>query len=158
MYVLIKSPGLQPDQFTEEEYQALKKKADRYLLPLMWLCYGIQQTDKTSLGTQATFGLRDDTHLAGQQYAWLTTAFYITYVCFEFPSNVLLQRYKMGRTLSCYMVCWGVVVLCIGFAKDFTQLVTLRALQGVFECCISLGFILVIGSCEDCIYPLSSGQ
>lgn len=45
-----------------------------------------------------------------------------------------------------YMICWGIVVLCIGFAKNFTHLVTLRALQGFFECCISPGFILVVGS------------
>ncbi|KAH8885587.1 MFS general substrate transporter [Thozetella sp. PMI_491] len=112
----------------------------------MWLCYGIQQTDKTSIGTQATFGLRTDTGLVGQQYSWLTTIFYITYMCFEFPSNLLLQRWMMGRTLSIYMLCWGVVVLCIGFAQNFTQLITLRALQGMFECCISPGFILVVGS------------
>lgn len=67
-------------------------------------------------------------------------------MCFEFPSNIILQRYKMGRTLSFYMLCWGVVVLCVGFAQNFTQLVTLRALQGLFECCISPGFVLVIGS------------
>ena len=54
---------------------------------------------------------------------------------FEFPSNVILQRYKMGRTLSCYMICWGVVVLCIGFAENFTHLIVLRALQGLFEVC-----------------------
>lgn len=41
----------------------------------MWLCYGIQQTDKTALGTQATFGLREDTGLVEQQYSWLTTIF-----------------------------------------------------------------------------------
>jgi ACS family allantoate permease-like MFS transporter len=52
----------------------------------------------------------------------------------------------MGRMLSCYMICWGIVVLCIGFTQNFTQLITLRALQGIFECCISPGFILVIGS------------
>ncbi|KAI0880641.1 MFS general substrate transporter [Annulohypoxylon maeteangense] len=132
--------------YSEEEYRKLKRKADRYLLPLMWLCYGIQQTDKTSIGTQATFGLSKDTGLHGQQYSWLTTVFYITYMCFEFPSNIILQRYLMGRTLSCYMLCWGVVVLCVGFAQNFTQLVTLRALQGFFECCISPGFILVVGS------------
>ncbi|KAI1631112.1 MFS general substrate transporter [Biscogniauxia mediterranea] len=133
-------------EFTEDQYKKLKRKADRYLLPLMWLCYGIQQTDKTSIGTQATFGLRDDTGLVGQQYSWLTTIFYLTYLIFEFPSNIILQRYLMGRTLSCYMICWGVIVLCVGFAQNFTQLVTLRALQGMFECCISPGFILVIGS------------
>ncbi|KAI0376190.1 MFS general substrate transporter [Hypomontagnella monticulosa] len=133
-------------EYTDEQYRKLKRKADRYLLPLMWLCYGIQQTDKTSIGTQATFGLAKDTGLVGQQYSWLTTIFYITYMCFEFPSNIILQRYLMGRTLSCYMICWGIIVLCIGFAQNFTQLITLRALQGLFECCISPGFILVVGS------------
>ncbi|KAI0402214.1 MFS general substrate transporter [Xylaria palmicola] len=132
--------------YSEEEYKRLKRKIDRYLLPLMWLCYGIQQTDKTSLGIQATFGLREDTGLVGQQYPWLTTIFYITYLLFEFPSNFILQRYLMGRTLSCYMIIWGVVVLSIGFAQNFTHLITLRALQGLFECCISPGFILIIGS------------
>lgn len=39
----------------------------------------------------------------------------------------------MGRTLSLYMIGWGIVVLCIGFAQNFRQLITLRALQGFFE-------------------------
>ncbi|KAI0018646.1 MFS general substrate transporter [Xylariomycetidae sp. FL0641] len=133
-------------EYTDEQYKQLKRKIDRYLLPLMWLCYGIQQTDKTSLGTQATFGLQEDTGLHGQQYSWLTTIFYITYLLCEFPSNFLLQRYMMGRTLACYMIAWGFVVLSIGFAQNFRHLIALRALQGVFECCISPGFVLVIGS------------
>ncbi|KAJ3571008.1 hypothetical protein NPX13_g5532 [Xylaria arbuscula] len=120
-------------EYSEEDYKKLRRKIDRYLLPLMWLCYGIQQTDKTSLGTQATFGLREDTGLVGQQYPWLTTIFYITYMLFEFPSNFILQRYWMGRTLSCYMILWGVVVLSVGFAQNFVHLITLRALQGLFE-------------------------
>ncbi|KAH0140379.1 major facilitator superfamily transporter, partial [Aureobasidium melanogenum] len=133
-------------EYSEEQYKHLRRKIDRYLLPLMWLCYGIQQSDKTALGTQAVFGLRQDTGLHGQQYSWLTTIFYLIYMIFEFPSNILLQRYKMGKILSCYMICWGVVVLCIGFAQNFTHLIVLRALQGFFECCISPGFILVVGS------------
>ncbi|KAJ0328936.1 hypothetical protein COL5a_004730 [Colletotrichum fioriniae] len=133
-------------QYTKEEYHKLKRKVDKYLLPLMWICYGIQQTDKTALGTQAIFGLRQDTGLKGQEYSWLTTIFYITYMCFEFPSNIVLQRYKMGRTLSVYMICWGIIVLCIGFAQNFTHLIVLRALQGAFECCISPGFMLLVGT------------
>ncbi|KAI1178081.1 MFS general substrate transporter [Nemania sp. FL0916] len=133
-------------EYSDAEYKKLKRKIDRYLLPLMWLCYGIQQIDKTSLGTQAIFGLREDTGLVGQQYSWLTTIFYLTYLVFEFPSNFIIQRYLMGKTLSCYMIVWGVIVLSIGFAKNFTHLIVLRALQGVFECCISPGFILIIGS------------
>jgi MFS transporter, ACS family, allantoate permease len=31
-------------------------------------------------------------------------------------------------------------------AQNFSQLLALRTLQGLFECCISPGFILVVGS------------
>ncbi|OTA81164.1 hypothetical protein M434DRAFT_17467 [Hypoxylon sp. CO27-5] len=133
-------------QYTDKEYKHLRRKVDRYLLPLLWLCHGLQQVDKSCVATQATFGLREDTGLVGQQYAWLTTVFYITYLCFEFPSIVLLQRYSMGRILSLYIILWGFVVLCIGFAQNFVQLVTLRALQGALECSISPGFLLVVGT------------
>ncbi|KAI1413528.1 MFS general substrate transporter [Hypoxylon sp. FL1857] len=139
------SQGLQ-SQYTEQEFKRLRRKVDKYLLPLMWLCHGLQQVDKACVGTQATFGLREDTGLVGQQYAWLTTIFYITFLCFEFPSIVLLQRYSMGRILSLYIILWGLIVLCIGFARNFAQLIALRALQGVFECCISPGFLLVVGT------------
>jgi hypothetical protein len=93
--------------YTEAEYKKLLRKIDRYLLPLMWFCYGIQQTDKTAIGTQAIFGLIEDTNLVGNQYSWLTTIFYITYLAGEFPSNFLLQRWSIGKSLSIYMLCWG---------------------------------------------------
>jgi MFS transporter, ACS family, allantoate permease len=93
--------------YSEAEYIKLLRKIDRYLLPLMWFCYGIQQTDKTAISTQAIFGLIEDTNLDGQQYSWLTTIFYITYLIGEFPSNFLLQRWSIGKTLSIYMLCWG---------------------------------------------------
>ncbi|KAK0442733.1 major facilitator superfamily domain-containing protein [Desarmillaria tabescens] len=87
-----------------------------------------------------------DTGLVGQQYSWLTTIFFLVYMCSEFPSNIILQRWGMGKTLSIYVICWGVVVLCTGFAKNFKHLIALRALQGLFECCLIPGFILIIGS------------
>ena len=93
--------------YTEAEYKKLLRKIDRYLLPLMWFCYGVQQTDKTAIGTQAIFGLIEDTNLVGQQYSWLTTIFYVTYLAGEFPSNFLLQRWSIGKSLSIYMLCWG---------------------------------------------------
>lgn len=37
-------------------------------------------------------------------------------------------------------------MLCIGFAKNFTHLIVLRALQGALECSISPGFVLIVGS------------
>lgn len=116
------------------------------MLMMSYVSSGVQQIDKTSLGIQAIFGLREDTNLVGQQYSWLTTIFYLAYMFGEFPSNFLLQRWSLGKTLSIYMLCWGVCVTCIGAAQNWTHLMVIRALQGLFECTISPGFVLVIGS------------
>ncbi|KAK7513158.1 major facilitator superfamily domain-containing protein [Phyllosticta citriasiana] len=136
----------QQQQQQQQTGARLLKKIDRFLLPLMWFCYGIQQTDKTAVSTQALFGLREDTHLVGQQCSWLTTIFYLAYVCGEFPSNILPHRWALGRTLSIYMLCWGICVICIAAAQNWTHLMVLRGLQGFFECTISPGFVLVISS------------
>ena len=132
--------------YTDADYKKLLKKIDRFLLPLMWFCYGVQQTDKTSLGTQAIFGLIEDTGMVGQQYSWLTTIFYMAYLVGEFPSNFLLQRWSLGKCLSIYMLAWGVCVFCVGATQNWTHLMVVRALQGFFECTISPGFVLIVGS------------
>ncbi|KAH0531310.1 hypothetical protein TsFJ059_000160 [Trichoderma semiorbis] len=118
-------------KYTEDEYRRVLKRIDRILLPLMWLCYGTQQADKTAVSTQATFGMINDIGLVGQQLSWLTTAFYIAYLVGEPPGNYLMQRFSVNKTLFICMFCWGVVVLCIAFVQDFAQIVALRALQGL---------------------------
>ena len=146
--VVISDDGdvIKESDYTEEQYKKLLRKIDRVLLPLMWFCYGVQQADKTSLGTQAIFGLIEDTNLVGQQYSWLTTIFYLAYLIGEFPSNFLLQRWSLGKSLSLYMLLWGVCVFCVGAAQEWSHLMAIRALQGFFECTISPGFVLVVGS------------
>ncbi|KAH8668885.1 major facilitator superfamily domain-containing protein [Xylariales sp. PMI_506] len=132
-------------EFTEEQYKKITRKIDWYLIPLMFYCYAIQQSDKTSISTQALFGIRTDTGMVGTDYSWLTTIFYLTYLIGEFPSNWLLQRFSLGRCLSAYMFCWAICVMCIGAAQTWPQLMALRALQGFFECAISPGFLMITG-------------
>ncbi|KAF8146102.1 major facilitator superfamily domain-containing protein [Mycena galopus ATCC 62051] len=147
MQVLSDGQIVWKDDYTPSDYASVLRKVDRFLLPLMWLCYGdlpartsvsmylqssgIQQSDKASLGNQAIFGLRTDTGLKGQEYQWLTTIFYLTY---------------LSRTLSIYMLGWGICVIAIAAAQNWTHLMVIRGLQGFFECTISPGFILVIGA------------
>ncbi|KAI9148828.1 transporter [Paramyrothecium foliicola] len=132
--------------YSDEAYRKLLWKIDLWLLPLMWVCYGTQQTDKTSLSVQAVFGIREDTNLVGDQFNWLSTIFYLSYMVCEFPGNWLIQKSHTGKFLSVVMVLWGVIVLCIAFAKNFTHLMVLRAIQGALECTISPTFLLLTGS------------
>lgn len=134
------------DNYSVEYYRKLLWKIDLYLLPLMWVCYGTQQADKLAVSTQAVFGIREDTHLVGDQFNWLTTVFYLSYLVCEAPANWLLQKCNTAKFLSIVMFLWGVVVLCTAFCHNFAQLVSLRALQGAFECTISPTFMLLTGT------------
>ncbi|KAK1842642.1 major facilitator superfamily transporter [Colletotrichum chrysophilum] len=133
-------------EYSDSYFRKLRFKIDLFLLPLMWVCYGTQQADKTSLSVQAVFGLREDTGLVGEQFNWLSTIFYLSYLVCEFPGNWLIQKSHTGKFLSVVMILWGVVVLCIAFAKNFAHLMILRTLQGALECTISPTFMLITGA------------
>ncbi|KAF7185621.1 putative transporter [Pseudocercospora fuligena] len=133
-------------EYTPAEFKRLRWKIDLCLLPLMWFCYGTQQADKTATGVMSVFGIRQDANLKGQQFSWLTTIFYIAYLVCETPGNYLIQKFHVGRFLGICIFIWGVIVLCIGFADNFTELIILRFLQGAFECTISPTFLLITGS------------
>lgn len=133
-------------EYSDSYFRSLRWKIDLWLLPLMWICYGTQQVDKTSLGTQAVFGIVEDLNLVGTQFNWLSTGFYLAYLACEFPGNWLMQKCHTGKFLSTVMVLWGVVVLCISFTENFAQIMTLRALQGALECTISPTYMLITGA------------
>jgi len=106
----------------------------------------VQQADKTGISTQALFNFRQDNHLVGQQYSWLSTIFYLSYMVCEFPMSFVMQRVSVGKTMSLLMLLWGIVVLCTAFTHNFAGLMVLRALQGLFECTISPSYLLIIGT------------
>lgn len=133
-------------EYSDAYYRKLLWKIDIWLLPLMWICYGTQQADKTSLSTQAVFGIREDTGLVGEQFNWLSTIFYLSYMVCEGPGNWLMQKCHTGKFLSVVMVLWGVIVLCMAFAKNFAHLMVLRTFQGALECTISPTFMLITGA------------
>jgi MFS transporter, ACS family, allantoate permease len=133
-------------EYSDAYYRKLLWKIDLWLLPLMWVCYGTQQADKTSLSTQAVFGIREDTHLVGEQFNWLSTIFYLSYMACEAPGNWFMQKYRTGRFLGTVMVLWGVVVLCVAFAQNWAHLMVLRTFQGALECTISPTFMLITGA------------
>lgn len=141
--VVLDTVNAAESQYTPADYKRVLRKVDMILLPLMWVCYGTQQADKTSISTQATFGMREDTGLVGQQFSWLTTIFYIMYLIGEAPGNYIMQRTSLRYTLAACMFVWGIIVLSIGFTHNFTQLMVLRALQGFAECTISPAFLLI---------------
>lgn len=74
--------------------------------------------------------------MAGQVY-------FISYVLFEVPSNMLIKKFRPSRFISGLMFLWGIINMCMGFVHSYEALVVLRFLLGVFEAGVLPGIIYV---------------
>jgi hypothetical protein len=97
---LLREGEIVEDVNSKEANYKLRWKLDLTLLPLLCLTYALQSIDKTTLGYAAVFGLQTDLHLVGTQYSWLGAIFYLGYLVWEFPTNVLLQKLPINRFMS----------------------------------------------------------
>ncbi|KAJ7169295.1 hypothetical protein C8R43DRAFT_1121175 [Mycena crocata] len=86
-------------EVSEQVALAVRRKIDWHILPLMATLYWIQYMDKATLGSAAILGIREDAHLTTDQYNWLGTVFYLSYLAFEFPQNLALQRFPVAKWL-----------------------------------------------------------
>ncbi|KAF8521394.1 MFS general substrate transporter [Hysterangium stoloniferum] len=126
-----------------EEALRVRRKIDRHILPMM--CGAVQFMDKTTLGNSA---IREtDTHLTANEYPirsnWLGTVFYVSYLVFEYPQNLGLQRFPVGKWMSINIFCWGIALCAHAACKDFGQLFAVRFIMGMCEGSITAGFMIV---------------
>ncbi|KAF4611626.1 hypothetical protein D9613_003985 [Agrocybe pediades] len=126
-----------------EEALRVRKKIDRHILPLMCILYWIQFMDKTTLGSSAILGIRESTHLSTNQYNWLGTIFYLSYLLFEFPQNLCLQRFPVGKWMSFNIFVWAVALASHAACKNFAGLFVVRLILGMCEGSITAGFMIV---------------
>ncbi|KAH7913605.1 MFS general substrate transporter [Hygrophoropsis aurantiaca] len=126
-----------------KEALRIRRKIDRNILPMMCMLYWIQFMDKTTLGSSAILGIEQATHLSTNQYNWLGTVFYLSYLLFEYPQNLALQRFPVGKWMSINIFIWGIALMCHAACKNFAGLLVVRLILGVCEGSITAGFMIV---------------
>jgi MFS family permease len=87
-----------------------------------------------------------DLKLTSNQYSIALVVFFVTYVAFEPPSNMLLVRFKPSIYLPVIMSIWGALTCVMAVIHDFKHLVALRIMVGVFEAGFAPGILLIISS------------
>jgi len=130
-------------ELNEAEAIRIRRKIDWHIMPLMCILYWIQFMDKTTLGSAAILGIREATHLTTNQYNWLGTIFYLSYLAFEYPQNLALQRFPVGKWMSINIFIWGVALSAHAACKNFTGLFIVRFILGICEGSITAGFLIV---------------
>nr|XP_031859423.1 uncharacterized protein CI109_005067 [Kwoniella shandongensis]KAA5526495.1 hypothetical protein CI109_005067 [Kwoniella shandongensis] len=130
--------------WTAEEEKAVVRKLDRIVLPLVTLSLFLGGTDKVILGTSATFGLKDDLHLVGQQYSWASSIIFFGSMLTVFPQSWLCQKYPTGKIFSINVFCFGVMTFATMGATNAGSLQAIRFILGMFEGLNTAGAGLVI--------------
>lgn len=67
------------------------------------------------------------------RYSVVTLVFFITYTVLQPPATVLCRKIGPRVFLSSITFAWGIVMLGMGFINDWTALLALRLVLGVFE-------------------------
>lgn len=131
------------DEGAEALAATVLRKIDWRLMPLMFITYNLNFMDKTILSSASVFGLREDTHLHGQQYAWVSSIFYFGYFFWEYPTTYLIPRLPVAKYLAANTLLWGLVVALTATCHSYGGLMTVRFLLGVTEATITPAFLFI---------------
>ena len=90
-----------------EAERKLVRKCDRHVLPMMSILYLLAFVDRINIGNARIQGLEEDLGMQGSDYNVALFVFFIPYILFEVPSNLLLKNIAPSIWLSSIMLLWG---------------------------------------------------
>ncbi|MGP0061107.1 MAG: MFS transporter [Beijerinckiaceae bacterium] len=119
-------------EFVSADESRLYRKVAWRLIPFLLVCYTVAIIDRFNISF-AKLQFLHDLHLNDEVFGLAAGIFSVGYVALEVPSNLLLDRIGVRRTLLRIMVLWGLVTVLLMFARDQYHLYILRFLLGAAE-------------------------
>jgi D-galactonate transporter len=113
------------------------------ILPFLMLCYVIAFLDRINIG-YAQLQMKQTLTFSDATYGFGAGIFFVGYFLFEVPSNLLLERIGVRKTLLRIMFTWGIVSTAMAFVQTPMQFYIARFLLGVLEAGFFPGIILYL--------------
>ncbi|OMJ18389.1 putative transporter [Smittium culicis] len=117
------------------------RKIDMRILPIMTLIYILAQIDKSNIGAALVNGLTEHLKFTKNEQANITTLFYVTYILFDVPNNILLKNFRPHIWFGLIGICWGLTCVGLAFAKVPATFILARMVLGALECGVAPGII-----------------
>lgn len=142
----ISSPdnGESPPSYTAEEDRKLVRKLDLSLLPPLTLLYLLSFLDRSNIANARIEGLATDLNITGDQYLTGLTLYFIGYVLFEIPCNIVLKRTSPKKWLPTLTLVWGVIATLMGLIQNMAGLYAVRFFLGVAESGLFPGIVFYL--------------
>ncbi|KAK4126974.1 MFS general substrate transporter [Parathielavia appendiculata] len=120
-------------QFDPKAEARLRRKLDLYLVPTVSLLYLFCFIDRANIGNAKIAGLEKDLGMSGYDYNALLSVFYISYIVFEIPSNIMCKWIGPGWFIPAISLGFGVVSLLTAYVHNFAEAAGVRFVLGIFE-------------------------
>ncbi|KAI1501248.1 MFS general substrate transporter [Biscogniauxia marginata] len=131
-----------PPHTTERK---LITRVDWHLMPFLCILYLLAFLDRVNIANARSYHLVEDLGLHKVEYNTALTMFFVPYIFFEIPSNILLKRFSPRIWLPGCMLAFGIVSVCQGLVQNYSGLLATRFFLGLFETGMFPGCFYLIG-------------
>lgn len=125
------------------EANAVYRKVLWRIMPFLMLCYIVAFIDRANIGF-AKLHFVTDLGFNDAIYGIGAGIFYVGYILFEVPSNMVLHKNGVRQTLLRIMLLWGVFSAGMAFMQTSTHFYVMRFLLGAAEAGMFPGMLLYL--------------
>ncbi|KAI8086542.1 major facilitator superfamily domain-containing protein [Halteromyces radiatus] len=122
--------------FVEPDAKEMRKllwKLDLRIVPWLGVLYLCSFLDRVNIGNAKLAGLQADLKVSDDVYNWALSIFFIGYIIFEIPSNMMMKKIGPNRWIPLVMIAWGVTMACMAAITNSAGLLASRFFLGITE-------------------------
>lgn len=93
----------------------------------------IANSTSVNIGNARLYSLEKDLNLSSTQFQVAVSIFFVPYLLFEVPSNLVLKLFTPRRWIAALAFSWGLVATLSGLVDSYGSLIACRLVLGVVE-------------------------
>ncbi|KAF2676750.1 MFS general substrate transporter [Lentithecium fluviatile CBS 122367] len=128
-----KSTYAEPIDIPADLDKRITRKLDIRLMPWLFGLWLLAFIDRSNIGNARIDGLAEDLKLDANKFNIALAVFYVPYICYDVPSNLVIKYFHAGYYLPSLLIAWGFVSMCTGFVKSYHGLLVARFFLGLAE-------------------------
>src|SRR6266568_2685038 len=123
--------------------QRARRRIAYRLLPFVFLIYIVNYIDRVNVSF-ANLRMSADLGFSDRVYGLGVAMFYVSYVLFEIPGAIIVERWSARKWIARIMISWGLITVLTGFVHSSRQFYAARFLLGVCESSFFPGMIVYL--------------
>ncbi|KAJ5902621.1 hypothetical protein N7495_003149 [Penicillium taxi] len=135
----VSANDLESGEFSAADIERVYSKLDWRIIPAFWVLYFMCSAIRSNVGLAQTMNTKEDhnlgkvLHMTPHQISTALALFYVCYVVFDLPSNLVMTRLSPHVWMSRIVISVGLIGTCMTAMKAAWSFYLLRLLLGIVE-------------------------